>query len=229
MLIGVSKTGIPGLGILAVVLLLEVMPAKASVGFMLPLLIMGDIFAVSYYHRHAVWRHLLRLFPWGVVGVLIGYAALGRVTNQQLRPIIGGIVITLLALDFWRRRKGEAAVPTQWWFAAGIGVLAGVTTMLANAAGPLIIIYFLAMRLDKMEFIGTGAWYFFCLNCFKVPFFWDRGMITLDSLKADVMLLPAIAVGALAGIFVLKRIPQKWFAAVAKALAFAAAIRLLFS
>ncbi|MFW6158318.1 MAG: sulfite exporter TauE/SafE family protein [Planctomycetota bacterium] len=230
LVIGITKTGIPGIGILAVVSVASVMDAKASVGFVLPMLITGDIFAVIYYRRHAVWRHLLRLMPPALVGIGVGYWLLGRVEGDELGPIIGGIVIALLTLDAWRNRKpGELPVPTHPAFGITIGAVAGVTTMLSNAAGPLIVFYFLAMRFEKEKFIGTAAWYFLVLNCVKAPLFWDRGMIALASVRADACLAPAVLTGAVAGVFVLKRIPQKWFRVVVRLLALAGAIKLIVS
>ncbi|MFO7899349.1 MAG: sulfite exporter TauE/SafE family protein [Planctomycetota bacterium] len=230
LIIGITKTGIPGIGILAVVLLASVMDRKASLGFMLPMLITGDVVAVIYYRRRAVWHHLLRLMPPALVGIGVGHWLLGRIESDELGPIIGGIVIALLALDAWRNRKpGELPVPTHPAFGITIGAAAGVTTMLANAAGPLIVFYFLAMRFEKEKFIGTAAWYFLVLNCVKVPLFWSRGMITAASVRADVCLAPAVLTGAVAGVFVLKRIPQTGFRLVVRLLALAGAIKLIVS
>jgi|APCry1669188970_1035186.scaffolds.fasta_scaffold30703_2 uncharacterized protein len=228
-LIGLSKTGLPGVGILSVLLAAFVIPARASTGLVLPMLIVGDLFAVSYYHRHAVWRHLVMLLPFAVVGVVIGYFAMGFVDDKQLGKIIGGIVLVLLCVNaLWTRvAKGQDAVPSGWWFAGVLGLLAGVTTMMANAAGPIMIIYLLAMRLPKEEFVGTGAWYFLIVNCFKVPFSWTLGLITLSSLKFNLMLCPLVVLGALVGIPLFKRIPQKYFKVVVEVLAAAAALKLL--
>lgn len=228
--IGLNKTAIPGLAILAVPLMAEVMPARASVGVVLPMLMFADLFAVGYYRRHAVWPYLLRIMPWTAGGVVLGYLALGKVNDQQLRPVIGAIILSMLAIKhLWNRRKrGEATGPTQWWFAAGIGLVAGITTMMANAAGPLMIIYLLAMRVPKNEFLGTGAWYYLLLNWFKVPFSVNLGLISSRSLQFDLMFFPMIAIGALGGIVILKHIPERKFASVVQILAIAAAIRLLF-
>jgi len=228
-LVGLSKTGLPGVGILTVLLLAHVLPARASVGVLLPMLITGDVFAVTYYRRHAVWSHLLRLMPWAAAGVVVGWMALGRVNDRQLQPIIGGIVLAMLAVGYWRNKKlkdGES-IPTQWYFAAVLGVLAGVTTMMANAAGPIMAIYLLAMRLPKYAFIGTGAWYFLIVNCFKVPFSASLGLLTGQSLKLDAIMAPLVMAGALAGIVVAKHIPQKVFNTVIEVLVIAAAIKLL--
>jgi uncharacterized membrane protein YfcA len=229
LLIGISKTGIPGTGIMAIPLVAMVFSAKASTGLILPMLIVGDIFAVSYYHRHAVWRHLIRLFPFAVAGILIGYGLMRIVTDRQLRPIIGAVVLIMLALGAWRNRKGnDVPIPAGWWFPAGLGLLAGVTTMMANAAGPILVIYLLAMRLPKEAFIGTGAWYFFLLNCFKVPFSAHLGLITWTSLSFNLILAPVIVTGALLGVRLVRYLPEKTFTLVVQLLAAAGAIRLLF-
>ena len=228
-LIGLAKTGLPGVGILAIIGAAAVIPARLSTGLILPMLIVGDIFAVSYYHRHAVWKHLIRLIPYAVAGVIVGYLAMGRVDDAQLRRIIGGIVLALLGMNYWRNRclPDDAAVPTAWWFPAILGLMAGFTTMMANAAGPIMIIYLLAMRLPKQEFIGTGAWYFLLVNCFKVPFSAQLGLITWASLRFNLLLAPMIIVGAMAGIFVVKRIPEKAFNLIVQWLAVAGAVKLL--
>src|SRR5450759_1129611 len=100
--IGLSKTGLPGIGILSILLTAAIIPAKASTGLLLPMLILGDVFAVAFYRRHAVWRHLVRLIPCALMGVIVGWIALERVNDRQLRPIIGAIVLAMIALNWWR-------------------------------------------------------------------------------------------------------------------------------
>ena len=227
-MIGVSKTGLPGIGILSITLISGIMPARQATGFILPMLIMGDIFAVAYYRRHAVWPHLFRIFPWAALGIIIGAMIMGRITDQVLRPVIGLIILGMLVLHYWNSRRQNLTIPTQWWFAAPIGLAAGITTMMANAAGPILIIYLLAMRLPKNEFIGTGAWYFLLLNCFKVPFGVNLGIITPQSLGFNAALFPCIALGAIAGFKLLPIIPEKRFADIMQILAAIAAVKLLF-
>jgi len=229
-MVGTTKTGMPGLGILIVPLMALVLPTRQSTGILLGILILADLFAVTYHRRNARWGHVLRLLPAAFAGIVAGYFGLKFVNDQQLKPIIGGIVLVMLGVNYWRARaKGEdAPVPTQWWFAIVLGFMAGVTTMMANAAGPVMIIYLLAMRLPKVEFVGTGAWFFFVVNWLKVPFSANLDLMTAESVKLNLMMLPFIAIGAIAGIFLLKRIPQKAFNAIVQILAAAAAIKLLF-
>ena len=228
-IIGVSKTGIPGLGILAIVVVALVIPAKQSTGVILPLLIAGDICGVAYYRHHAAWGYLVRLAPWAVVGVLIGTVALGRLSDAQIRPLIGGIVLVLVIGNLWlaQRPALRESLSRSYTLAAAIGVLAGFATMVANAAGPIMVIYLLAMGLPKAVFLGTSAWYFFFLNLFKVPFSAGLGLITWSSLTLNVLLLPGILCGAWLGVRFAKRMPEKLFANVAQVLAALAALKLL--
>ena len=99
--------------------------------------------------------------------------------------------------------------------------------MLANAAGAITAFYFLARRMDKMTFVGTAAWFFFVVNLAKVPFSVDLGLINKESLLFDLMLLPVVLAGGVAGRILLKRVPQKLFEWITIALAVAAAVRLL--
>ncbi|MBP7050772.1 MAG: sulfite exporter TauE/SafE family protein [Phycisphaerae bacterium] len=231
-LTGVSKTGIPGLGILMAPLMAMAFPehTRLSTGILLGMLILGDLFAAGYYRQRAEWKHVVRLLPPAFVGIVAGWKAMDYVSDSQLQPIMGAIVLAMLGLNYWRTRVGgeNPPIPHQWWFAALMGFIAGVTTMMANAAGPVMIIYLLAMRLPKIEFIGTSAWFFFAVNWLKVPFSVNLDLITRESVKLDLMMLPLIALGAVAGILFLRRVPQKVFNSLVQVLAAAAAVKLLF-
>jgi len=228
-MVGISKTGVPGFGILVVPLMALVLPARGSTGVALGILILADLFAAGYYRRHAQFAHIVRLLPVAFAGIVAGYFGLKMITDAQLKPIIGIIVLAMLAVNWWRTRSdADAAIPDKWLFAAVMGFLAGVTTMMANAAGPVMIVYLLAMRLPKTEFVGTSAWFFFIVNWLKVPFSLHLGLVTVESVKLDLLTLPFILVGVLLGIFILRRMPQKVFDVVVQVLTAAAAIKLLF-
>jgi len=231
-LVGVSKTGIPGLGILPVPLMALALPAKASVGALLPMLIFADLFAAGYYRRHAQWAHILRLMPPAVLGIVTGYLAMGKVTDSQLKPVIGAIVLSMLAIrvagDHLKKPQDKTEPSSGLFFAVFLGFFIGLTSMMANAAGPIMIIYLLTARLPKTQFVGTAAWFFFIVNWLKVPFSATLDLITAQSLKLNVCLFPVIVIGALTGIVLLKHIPQKLFRLIVLALAAAAAVKLLF-
>jgi uncharacterized membrane protein YfcA len=225
---GLSKTGIPGLGILNVAIFALVFPARESVGLVLVILICGDLVAVTAYRRDASWSHLLRLFPWAAAGVVLGYVALGRVDDIQMRHLIGVILLCLVVFQYFRSRRaapaGSDVPPPAPWLAPLAGITAGFTTMVANAAGPVMVLYLLAMRLPKILFIGTAAWYFLSLNLFKVPFSASLGLINVSSLGVSLLLGPFAMLGAFIGRPIAERLNQRLFELIALALTFGAAL-----
>ena len=228
---GLSKTGIAGLGVLSVALFANALPARESTGALLPLLLCADVFGVAFFRKHASWAHLWKLFPWVVVGVVAGFFALNRISNIAVQRMIGGILLSMVAMHFWRQRQADSlaqAMPHTWWFAAVTGVLAGFTTMVANAAGPVMILYLLAVGLPKLAFIGTGAWFYMCVNAFKVPFSLQLGLINRESLMLDALLVVPMIPGALLGPVLLKRLNQRGFEMMVLLLTIAAAVKLLF-
>jgi len=228
-LTGLSKTGIPGLGVLTVALFANAMEARSSTGALLPLLICGDVFGVALYRKHASWPHLWKLFPSVVIGVIAGYFALGRLDNAQVERMIGGILLVMIALHLWHQRqpRDDEGIPHTWWAAALAGSLAGFTTMVANAAGPVMILYLLAVGLPKLAFVGTGAWFFMLVNVFKVPFSANLGLINRESLLLDALLVIPMIPGALLGPVLLRRLNQVWFERIALGLTLIAVLRLL--
>ena len=229
-LVGIAKTGIPAVGILPAPLFAEVLPARVSTGALLPLLILADAFAVIFWRRHGSWKHLVRLLPWAVAGVVAGYFAMGRINDHQMRFVMGVIVLVMLGVNVVREyvMGRNAPIPTTLWFAGIAGFLAGTTTMVANAAGPVTMIYLLSMRLPKNEFIGTSAWFFFILNWLKVPFSASLGLITVQSLRFDAVLAGTVVAGAVVGLLIARRIPEKGFMIAVQALTLISAVRMFF-
>ena len=229
-LVGMSKTGFAGLGVLGVAFFANVLPARYSTGALLPLLVCADFFGVAFFRKHAEWSHLWKLFPWVIVGIVLGCFALGKFNNTDAQKTIGIILLVMVALQLWRQRQTAdltTRLPHAWWFVALTGIAAGFATMTANAAGPLMVLYLLAIGLPKLALVGTGAWFFLFVNLFKVPFSAHLGLITPDSLRLDAILLPAMIPGALVGPVILKRMNQTAFEIMVLAFTIIAAIRLL--
>lgn len=227
---GFSKTGIPGTSILFVALFANVLPAKEATGVVLPLLIFADLFSAVVYRKHLAWRRVGGLLPWAVGGVVLGWAALRWIDNAAAARVIGAIIAAMLGLHLWRQRTQSAEelqrVPASLGPVAG--VLAGFTTTVANAAGPVMVLYLLAMRLPKLEFLGTSAAFFLAINWIKVPFMVQLGLINPASLALNLWLLPAVAAGALIGRRVAQTVNQRAFETVALSLTAVAALKLLF-
>jgi uncharacterized protein len=226
-LVGFAKTAIGGVGAIATALFATVLPARESTGALLPLLLAGDVLAVATYRRHADWPTLWRLFPSVAAGVAIGAAFVARVDDTAMRRTIGALLMLLVSLTVVQRVRRTALVVTGRAASIGFGLLAGFTTMVANAAGPVTSIYLLATGISMMSFLGTGAWFYLVVNLFKLPFSVGLGLIDFGSVGLDAKLLPALVVGAVAGRLVVSRIDQRLFETLVLVSTVAASVNLL--
>ena len=213
LLIGMSKTGISGVGLMVVPLLANAFGGRPSVGLLLPILIFADIFAVTWYNRHARWKHIFRLLPWAFAGIILATLIGKSISDETFNRLLAALVIGGIAILVWRDiRSDKLKIPQSRWFAGGLGLLGGFSTMIGNAAGPVMALYLLSMRLPKNSFIGTGAWFFFIVNVSKVPMhIWSWKTISLNSFVLDVMVIPAVAAGAFLGIWLVRLLPEKFY------------------
>ena len=206
-LLGLSKSGIKGIGILIVVILAFVFGEKASTGILLPMLIVADIFAVTYYHRHAQWKYIKKLMPWMIIGVLLGVWIGNDISEGIFKKLMAIIIIGSVLILFYSENRKSSKIPTSRIFSGSAGLLAGFTTMIGNLAGPIANIYFLAIRLPKNEFIGTAAWLFFIINIFKLPFhFFVWKTVSVETLVLNSILVPALLLGFFMGVSLVKLI-----------------------
>ena len=213
LLIGMSKTGISGVGLMVVPLLANAFGGRPSVGLLLPILIFADVFAVTWYNRHAQWKHILRLLPWAFAGIISATLVGKNISDQSFNKLLAVLVLGGIAILVWRDiRSGKLKIPQSRWFAGTMGLLGGFSTMIGNAAGPVMALYLLSMRLPKNVYIGTGAWFFFIVNLSKVPLhIWSWKTITVSSFLLDVLMIPAIAAGAFLGIWLVRLLPERFF------------------
>lgn len=209
-LMGVSKAGLKGMSIFNVTLMALAFGSRASTGLFIPLLLVGDVFAVAYYNRHTQWKYILKFIPWMILGILIGVLIGKDLPETEFKwGMVIVIFLSLGMLVWWDRRKSER-VPSHWLFSGSIGILAGICTMIGNLAGAFTNIFFLAMRLPKNEFVGTAAWLFLITNLFKLPFhIWVWHTISEESLAINLRLLPAIFFGLFLGVILVKKINEK--------------------
>lgn len=211
--IGMSKTGVQGIMLMIVPLMAMAFGAKESTGVILPMLCMADIIAVAYYKRIADWTVVAKLLPTAVLGFFLAIGVDNVIPTGQFRQLMGWTLMLALAVMIWSEVFGrENRWMKKWWYAAIFGLLGGFTTMIGNAAGPVMSVYLLSMRKEKMEYIGINAWFFLVVNLLKVPlqaFVWDN--ITWDSLILNLSMLPVIGIGALIGIRIVKLLPERVF------------------
>ena len=224
--IGLSKSGLAGTATLTVVLMAQAFGAKASVGLVLPLLIAADLMGYVINRHGGSWRAVWPIAWPAMAGVVAGWLLLDRIDNHAARLMIGWVIVALLLFKLLLdAQKGTFLVLTEHkGFAWSMGFTAGVVTMLANAAGPVMTVYLLSQRLQKKELLGVFSRYFLFVNLFKVPFSSNMGLINARSLTTNLILLPAVIAGILLGWQIIRRIPQKPFEWTLFVLTFVAAI-----
>ena len=218
--IGLSKSGLAGTATLSVVIMARIFEGNTSVGIVLPMLIVADFMGFLINRKGGSWRQILPMVPAAVIGVLIGWVAgkffLDPDDKQTPRIVIGVLILALLAFNvlLHHRREQLMALTRHRTFTWGMGFISGVTTMLANAAGPVMTVYLLAQRLEKKEHLGVFCRFFLFINLFKLPFSGNLGLVTGPSLMTNLVLLPGVVAGIVLGWQILKRIKQDAFESV---------------
>ncbi|MFJ4974425.1 sulfite exporter TauE/SafE family protein [Streptomyces coeruleorubidus] len=218
LLVGFSKTAVSGANTVSLAIFAAVLPARASTGVLLPVLIAGDLLAVATYRRHAHWPTLWRLFPAVAAGVVVGTVFLMWADDAIVRTSIGAILLLMAAVTVWRRRTADAeqepesvTTPAGRIKARSYGVLGGFTTMVANAGGPVMSMYLLSAGFRKLGFLGTSAFFFLIVNVSKLPFSAGLGLIDGRSLLLDLALVAFVVPGALFGKWAVNKINQRLF------------------
>ena len=223
---GLSKGGIPGAGNLTIAIYALTLEdafgsegVALSVGLLLPVLISADLVSTLVYRKHVEWSHVRRLLPYFAVGVIAGWYLFsyfqGESRAQILKASIGGILLGMTSirflseLRFLKAKLRGRALPS--FLGPTLGLLGGVATMIANAAGPIAQFYLLAMKLPKYAFIGTSAWLFLLINISKFPLMWELEIINFSILRIASWLFIPAAIGALVAPLVVRHIQQDWF------------------
>jgi uncharacterized membrane protein YfcA len=211
LLIGMSKTGIQGINVLTIPLMAVVFGAKPSTGLILPMLCFSDLIAVVYYRRTAEWKYIFKLLPSAIAGFFIALAVDKIVPAEEFKLLMAFCILLGIGVMLWTEKTGkDNKLFTSVWYAPAFGLMGGFTTMIGNAAGPIMAVYLLSMRLPKYSFVGTSAWFFMVVNYLKLPlqiFVWKN--ISLQSITLDAIAIPFMIIGAIAGILFVKKIPEK--------------------
>jgi uncharacterized protein len=203
--------------------------ARQSTGVVLPMLLAGDVTAVTAFHQHARWDSIRRMLPPACFGVIVAALVMGRLNESLFKLVIGWIIVVLTILQVVRmlRPGWLGTVPHSRAFAWVMGLFVGAATMMANAAGPIFGLYTVALALPKLEIVGTNAWFFLLINAFKVPFSLWLGLIHGQTLWLNIALIPPILVGVFTGRQIVRRLPQGVFEVLMIAFAGIAGLRLI--
>ena len=211
-ILGISKAGLKGMGLVVVALLAHAYGSKASTGILVPLLLVGDVFSVIYYNRYVKWKYLIRFLPAMIVGVLIAVVTGRNLDENSFKYWMAIVILISVAILFWYDLKKDQTFPKNPIFAGIMGIAAGFATMIGNLAGAFANIFFLATQMPKNQIIGTAAWLFLIINLFKVPFhIWSWQTINTESLLIDLYLFPAVIIGFFVGLKIVNYISESWY------------------
>lgn len=211
-LMGLSKGGFAGLGLLALPLMALVVSPVQAAAIMLPLLISQDVVTVWSYRREFDRRILATLLPGALLGILAGYLLAAKVSDAAV-----GLAVGVISIGFALRNllglAGARAAVRQASFRTGTlwGTICGFTSMIAHAGGPPYQIYTMPLRLPPAVFVGTGAIFFALINVIKVFPYIALGQFTTANLTASLALLPVAIVSTVAGVWLVRKVPVKRF------------------
>lgn len=224
--VGFAKTAVGGTATVAVALFATVLPARESTGVLLVLLMLGDLIGIFTYRRHAQLHLLAGLVLPVLVGVAVGIAFLAAAPGEWLRPVIGAIVVAMSLIEIGRRVSalrarrlgpvnpaavGGSAQRSGRGSGRVFGVLAGFTTMVANAGGPVMTVYLLRSGAGVQGFLGTIAWFFWLVNVVKLPFSIGLGLLRPERAGLILSLVPLVLVGAVVGRVLIARVSKTVF------------------
>ena len=228
--IGVSKAGFSGVSLIAVYLLAQTFGAKESLGIALPMLIFADLMVYPAFRKYGSWGQVWPVFFPALVGMTLGFILLPYLPNEVMKPIIGIIILVMAMIQILRSFYGaqieRMAMSTSFRYSSAAA--GGIATVLANAAGPIFQLYFLTIRLPKMELIGVCARFFLVANLLKLPLSAQQNLITMETLWINLCLVPLLALGIFVGKKLLHLIPQRAFEYLILVFAMIAGIRLTF-
>lgn len=228
LLVGLAKTGVPGVSLIFTAIMAMAVPGKEAIALVLLLLITGDVFAVRYYRKHTDWAVFKTLLPTVLIGLIAGTLILQAIPADRIRPVLGGLILALLGIEVSRRMGALDKLKENTLFANFIGVNVGICTVVGNAAGPVMGIFLLLRGMNKHEFMGTSAWFFFVVNLLKVPLLLAIGLMTPKVFLSALCLLPFVFVGAISGKRVLHLLPERLFASLVLLAAAISAIYFIF-
>lgn len=237
--IGLSKGAFPGVSTLAISLYANIFEPSESMGIIIIILFLANVVSVIIFRRFADWMCIARLMPFTAMGVVVGYFFLLWMPTEHVGRLIGLMLLLLTAIHFYRQYRAPENLNTEIeplnnpdpFFSSSalfIGLLSGFSSMVANAAGPITIIYLLSIKLEKFRFIATMAWLYLILNALKIPFHVSLGNINAFSLKLSAFLgIIAIATVLISPVLI-KHIPQKLFNFITWSFVLIASLKLIF-
>lgn len=229
LIVGASKGGLPGVGVLGVPVLAQAVSPVVAAGLLLPILIISDIYGLWIYRKNYDTRNMAIIVPAATIGIFIGWATAKITSDDAVNFIVGIIGLSYFVNALIMRRRDVAAKPADIPRGIFWGTVTGFTSFVSHAGAPPYQLYVLPQKLDKMVFAGTSTITFAIINLLKLPPYYFLGQINLLSLEICILLSPIAIVGAFAGFHLTKIIPEKLFYRLVEAALLILSLKLIWS
>jgi uncharacterized membrane protein YfcA len=208
--VGLSKGGLPSIGMLAVpILSLMISPFKAA-SLLLPIFVISDMVGIYLYRKQFSAENLRLLIPAGILGVIAGWALVAYISDDVLSFLIGMIGISF-CLNIWLRKTPTQAQPANRLKAYFWGTVSGFTSFISHSGAPPFQVYMLPQRLPKLVFAGTSTLFFAVVNASKIWPYQAIQPYSNETLYEASTLIPAAIGGTLLGAYLTKRLQDRWF------------------
>lgn len=211
---GISKGGFgSGAAFASAPLLAMILEPAQAVGLMLPLLMVMDLANLKPYWRRWDAPNAMVLILGAVPGTAIGALIFGLADADALRLMIGIVALGFVAWQGARTLGWLRLQPRPFNPLAGAfwGCMAGITSFISHAGGPMLAVHLLTQRLGKTEYQATSVIVFFAANWMKfLPYLW-LGMLGRESLPAVLLLTPVALIGTWLGVYAHRLVPERAF------------------
>lgn len=222
---GFSKFSVGGMGMLIVPVVMLSFPGPEALGIILPVYIVADLIAVFLYCKTVDWAVLFRLLPLQILGMVIGTWFLAGMNADQFALAIGLTIVGMLLLGFWLDYH-DAAFMRHPITANTVGLVAGIISMTASAAGPILSLYMMEQRLEKEFYVSTRAWLFLVIDLAKVPFLYSLGYLSVETTVQGLQSVPGMLIGGFIGYSLLKKMQFRQLKWLIRAVAAIAVIKI---
>jgi uncharacterized membrane protein YfcA len=225
-LLGLSKGGFFGLGVMALPLMSLFVPPLQAAAIILPIVLAQDALTVWTYRRDWSAWNLKIMIPSMAAGIAVAGLFAASLTAAHIRLAIG-LIAGIFVLRHWLGARFDRLAPRPDMLTGVICGAVGGFTMLANAGGPAWQMHLLPQRLDKFTYVGTFTMLFAASNLMKIPAYGALGQLTGENLLIGTVLLPLAVIANYAGIWLVRRTPTELFFRIAYVLMFLISIELI--
>lgn len=229
--IGFSKTTGMSLGTAIIPFFSTAFPAKVATGILCISFLLASIQSFKIHFNSIKLSHFKILLPWVLLGFVIGGFFLLVLEDNVLRICICLTILSMLLFNSGKMFYGRffEKFADSKVFESMCGILIGITSMVANAASPVMVVYLLAKKESKISFIATQVGFFLLIDCIKVPFYISSGIITSSSFTINLIMLPLMIIGGTLGFIFIRWLPENKFKIIVTLTSVLSALKLGFS